>query len=73
MFPPPVSGTYGEAHIPPKPDPRVYRHRVFALRGQTKKPMEKVVRDFIDRGWLEPCLAERAWPCFVVPKKVAEE
>ena len=33
--------------------------------------MEKILRDFIVRGWLEPCHSEWASPCFVVPKKVA--
>ena len=35
--------------------------------------MEKILRDFIQRGWLEPCHSEWASPCFVVPKKVAGE
>ena len=35
--------------------------------------MEKILRDFIDGGWLEPCHSGCASPCFVVPKKVAGE
>ena len=35
--------------------------------------MEKILREFIDRGWLEPCHSKWASPCFVVPKKVAGE
>ena len=35
--------------------------------------MEKFVREFIDRGWLEPCHSEWAFPWFVVPRKVAGE
>ena len=35
--------------------------------------MERILRDFIQRGWLEPCYSEWASPCFVVPKKVAGE
>ena len=73
VFPPPVRGPYGEAKIRLKPDPRVYRHREFALRGQRKEAMEKILREFIERGWLEPCHSEWASPCFVVPKKVAGE
>ena len=73
VFPPPVRGPYGEAKIRLKQDPRVYRHREFALRGERKEAMEKIVRDFIERGWLEPCHSEWASPCFVVPKKVAGE
>ena len=73
MFPPSVRGPYGEAKIRLKPDPRVYRHREFALRGERKEAMEKILREFIGRGWLEPCHSEWASPCFVVPKKVAGE
>ena len=73
VFPPPVRGPYGEAKIRLKQDPRVYRHREFALRGERKEAMEKIFRDFIERGWLEPCHSEWASPCFVVPKKVAGE
>ena len=35
--------------------------------------MEKILREFIERGWLEPCHSQWAPPCFVVPKKVAWE
>ena len=73
VFPSPVRGPYGEAKIRLKQDPRVYRHREFALRRERKEAMEKILRDFIERGWLEPCHSEWASPCFVVPKKVAGE
>ena len=73
VFPPPVRGPYGEAKIRLKQDPGVYRRREFALRGERKEAMEKILRDFIERGWLEPCHSEWASPCFVVPKKVAGE
>ena len=53
--------------------PCVYRHREFALRGERKEAMEKILSDFIERGWLEPCHSEWASPCFVVPRKVAGE
>ena len=53
--------------------PRVYRHQEFALRGERKEAMENVLREVIDRGWLEPCHSEWVSPCFVVPKKVAGE
>ena len=52
VFPPPVRGPYGEAKIQLEQDPRVYRHREFALRGQRKEAMEKIPRDFIERGSL---------------------
>ena len=73
VFPPPVRGPYREAKIQLKPDPRVYRHREFALRGKRREAMEKILPESIERGWLEPCHSEWASPCFVVPKKVAGE
>ena len=73
VFPPPVREPYGEAKIRLKQDPRVYRHRKFALRGERKEAIQKLLLDFIERGWLEPCHSEWASPCFVVPKKVAGE
>ena len=65
-------GPYGEAKIRLKPVHRVYRHQEFALRGERKDATEEILREFIDRGWLEPCHSEWASTCFVVPKKVAE-
>ena len=73
VFPPLVRGPYGEANIRLKPDPRVYRHREFALRGNRKEAMQQILPKFIDRGWLEPCQCEWASPWIVVPKKVAGE
>ena len=73
VFSPPVRGPYGKAKIRLKPDPRVDRNREFALRGERKEAMEKILREFIERGWLERCHSELASPCFVVPKKVAAE
>ena len=58
VFPPPVRVPYGEAKIRLEPDPRVYRHREFALRGERKEAMERILREFIERGWLEPCHSE---------------
>ena len=73
VFPPPVPWVHSEAKIRLKPDPRVYRHREFALRGERKEAMGKILIGFIDRGWLEPCHSEWASLCFVVPKKLAGE
>ena len=73
VFPAPLRGPYGEARIRLKPDPRVYQDRDFALRGERKDAMEKVLREFIHRGPLEPYHSELASPCFVVPKKVARK
>ena len=34
--------------------PCVYRHQDFALGNEETEAMEKILRDFIDRSWLEP-------------------
>ena len=73
VFPPPVRGPYGQAKIRLKRNSRVYRHREFALRVERKEPMEKILQQFIDRGWLEPCDSEWFSCCFIVPKNVAGE
>ena len=73
VFPLPARGTYAEAKIQLKRDPHVYQHHEFALRGERKETTEKILREIIDRGWLELCHSEWASPCFFVPKKVAGE
>ena len=73
VFRPPVLGPYGEAKIRLKSDPCVYRHHALALGGERKEAMEKILRDFNQQGWLEPCHSDRASPCLVIPKKVAGE
>ena len=65
--------TYSEAKIRVKPDPRVYQHPEFTLRGERKEATEKIPHEFIDTVWLEPCHPDCTSPCFVVPKKVAGE
>ena len=72
-FPPPGAWTVWRGQDTTEAGPRVYRHREFALRGERKEAMEKILRDFIERGWLELCHSEWASPCFVVPTKVAGE
>ena len=37
-----------------KPHPRVHRHREFAFRGERGEAIQNILRDFIDRRWLEP-------------------
>ena len=70
---PPICGPYGEAKIRLKPDRRVYRHQDIALRRKRKEAMEKILMEFIDQGWLEPCHSEWASLWFVVPRMVAGE
>ena len=64
VFPPAARGPYGEARIRLKPDPRMYRHRKHPLRGKRKDAMERILREFIDRCWLEPRHSKWATPCF---------
>ena len=71
VLPPTVRGPYGEAEIQLKPDNRVYRQWEFAVRGERKGAMEKILREFIDTVLLEPCHSGWGSPCFVVPKQVA--
>ena len=73
MFPAPLRGPYGEAKIPLKLNPCVYRHRELALKDERKEAIEKIPQEVIDRGWLEPCHSQWASPCIVIPKKVAGE
>ena len=71
VFPPPLRGPYAEPKVPLKPDLRVYRHQECPLRGEREEAMEKILREFVDRGWLKHCHSEWASSCFVVSKKVA--
>ena len=70
---PPVRGAIGEATIPLKQGYRPQCHRDFQMKGQREQAMVKILKDFIERGWIELCSSEWDSPCFVVPKKVAEE
>ena len=43
------------------------------MRGEREQAVIKILKEFIERGWIEPCSSEWASPRFVVPKKVAGE
>ena len=73
MFRPPVPRPYLDAKKVLKPDPRGYRHQKFVLRGEKEEAMEKILRQLIDQGLLEPCCSRWASSCLVVPNKVTEE
>ena len=73
VSPPLVRGPYGEAKIRLKWDPRVYRHRGSPSGAERREAMLKILQEFIDRGWPEPCHSQWASPWFIVPKKVAGE
>ena len=66
---PPDCGRFGTARIKLKPNPKIYRHREYQLQGDRAEAMEKLLAEFIERGWIEPSDSEWASPAFIVPKK----
>ena len=62
-------GRLGTAQIKLKPNPRVYRHREYQLQGERAEVMKKLLKEFIERGWIEPSDSEWASPAFIVQKK----
>ena len=70
---PPIRGAYGEAKISLRHPHKVFRQREFALKGDWLEAMKAMLKEFMQRGWLETCTSEWASPAFVVPKKVAGE
>ena len=66
---PPDRGRFGTAKIKLKPNPKIYPHREYQLRGDRAEAMKKLLAEFIERGWIEPCDSEWASPAFIVPKK----
>ena len=70
---PPVRGASGEATIPLKQGYLLRHHRNFQMKGEQEQAMIKILKGFIEQGWIDPCWSEWASPCFVVPKNVAGE
>ena len=66
---PPDGGGFGTARIKLKPNPKIYRHREYQLQGDRSEAMKKLLAEFIERGWIEPCDSEWASPAFIVPKE----
>ena len=66
---PPDRGRFGTARIKLKIKPKVYWHREYQLQGERAGAMKKLLKEFIERGWLEPSDCEWASPDFIVPKK----
>ena len=66
---PPDRGRFGPARIKLKPNPKIYRHREYQLKGDWAEAMKKLFAEFIERGWIEPSDSEWASPAFIVPKK----
>ena len=66
---PPDRGKYGTAKIKLKPNPKIYRHREYQLQEEQAEAMKKLLKEFIERGWIEPSDSKWASPAFIVPKK----
>ena len=66
---PPARGRLGTARIQLKPNPKVYQHREYQLQGERAEAMKKLLKEFIERGWIERSDSEWASPAFIVPKK----
>ena len=66
---PPDRGRFGTARIKLKPNPKVHRHREYQLQGERAEAMKKLLKGFIERGWIEPSDSEWASPAFIAPKK----
>ena len=68
-----IRGAYGQAKIGLQKPHKVFRQREFASKGDRLEAMKAQLKDFMERGWLEPYTSEWASPAFVVPMKVAGE
>ena len=65
---PPDQGRFGTARIKLKPNPKVYRHREYQLQGQRAEAIKKLLKEFIERGCIEPLDSECTSPAFIVLK-----
>ena len=70
---PPIPGAYGKAKICLRHPDKVFRPRESALKGDRLEGMKAKLKEFMERGWLEPCTSDWASPAFVVRKKAAGE
>ena len=66
---PPDRGPIGTARIKLKLNPKVYLHGEYQLQGERAEAMKKLLKKFIERGWIGPSDSEWASPAFIVPKK----
>ena len=66
---PPDRGRFGTARIKLKPNPKVYAHREYQFQGARAEAVKTLLKEFIERGWIEPSHSEWASPAFFVPKK----
>ena len=61
---PSVRGAFGEATILLKQTYRRQSHRDFQMKGEREEAMDKILQEFIKRGWIEPCLSDAPPPPF---------
>ena len=52
-----------------KPNPKLYRHGEYQPQVERAEAMKKLLKEFIEDGWIEPSDSESASPAFIVPKK----
>ena len=60
-------GGFGEATIPLRKGYWPPRHRNFEMKGEREQAMVKILKDFIERGWIELSSSERTSRCFGLP------
>ena len=65
----PDGGNFDMAKIKLKPNPKIYRHRAYQLKGEQGEAMKRLLMEVIERGWIEPCDSECASPACIVSKK----
>ena len=53
---PPIRGAYGGAGL--RHPHKVFRQREFALKGDRLEAMKAMLKEFMERGWLEPCTSD---------------
>ena len=70
---PPICIVYGVVKIRLRHPQKVFRQREFALKEDRFEAMKAKLKEFMQRGRLEPSTREGASPAFVVQKKVAGE
>ena len=55
---PPDQGRFGTARNKLKPNPNLYRHYEYKLQGQRAEGMKRLLKEFIERGWVESSESE---------------
>ena len=65
-----MRGTFGEATKPLKQGYQPRCHRAFQMKGEREQAMIKILKEFIERGSIEPCSSKWGSPCVVVLEKV---